>query len=42
MKFIRGAILDRIAVLADEMLRRGVPPEVVQPIRDWLNSQRVR
>lgn len=31
--------LDRIAMLIDEMLRRGVPKDVVQPIIDWLKDQ---
>jgi hypothetical protein len=31
--------LDRIAMLCDEMLRRGVPLAVVQPVIDWLDEQ---
>ena len=30
--------LDRIARLLDEMSQRGVPDELLQPIRDWLES----
>lgn len=31
--------LDRIAMLIDEMLRKGVPKDVVQPIINWLMDQ---
>lgn len=30
---------DRIAALCDELLRRGVPREVVQPVVDWFDAQ---
>ena len=32
--------LDRVAMLCDELLRRGVPRDAVQPVVDWLNQQR--
>lgn len=35
-----GTILDRVASLCDEMLRRGVPLPVVQPVIDWVYAQR--
>ena len=31
--------LDRIAMLCDELLRRGVPREVLKPVLDWLDGQ---
>lgn len=31
--------LERIAKLVDEMLRKGVPKDVVQPIIDWIRDQ---
>lgn len=31
--------LDRVAMLCDELLRRGVPAEAVQPIVDWIDEQ---
>lgn len=34
--------LDRIAMLLDELLRRGVPSDVLQPVIDWLMNQKVR
>ena len=30
---------ERVAKLADEMLHRGVPRELVQPIANWLDTQ---
>lgn len=35
-----GVTLDRVAMLCDEMLRRGVPLAVVQPLIDWVYAQR--
>lgn len=34
--------LDRIARLCDEMLRRGVPRDVVQHVVDWIMDQQAR
>lgn len=31
--------LDRVAKLCDELLRRGVPAEAVQPVVDWMDEQ---
>jgi hypothetical protein len=31
---------DRIAMLCDELLRRAVPRDRVQPIIDWMDEQR--
>jgi hypothetical protein len=32
----------RIAMLLDELLRRGVPPALVQAIVDWMDAQNPR
>lgn len=32
-------ILNRIATLLDELLHRGVPANVLQPVIDWLMDQ---
>lgn len=32
---------ERVAMLCDELLRRGVPQPAVQPVIDWLDAQRV-
>lgn len=34
----RRMTLDRIAALCDELLRRGVPLAVLQPVIDWLEE----
>jgi len=34
--------LDRVAMLLDELLRRGVPIEKVQPAIDWLADQKAK
>jgi hypothetical protein len=37
---VDSIIRERIALLCDEMLRRGVPRPVVQHVVDWLDTQR--
>ena len=35
-------ILERIAMLLDELRRRGVPEDVMKPIINWLMDQKPR
>jgi hypothetical protein len=37
---MKQTILDRIAMLLDELRRRGVPQDVLQPVINWLMDQR--
>ena len=37
---MRQIILDRIAMLLDELKRRGVPPDVLEPVINWLMDQK--
>jgi hypothetical protein len=36
----RKTTLDRIAMLLDELQRRGVPADLLQPLIKWLMEQR--
>lgn len=37
---MKQIILDRIAMLLDELKRRGVPPDVLEPVINWLMDQK--
>ena len=37
---MKQIILDRIALRLDELKRRGVPPDVLDPVINWLMDQK--